>query len=70
MAVFLYNSYWRTWNRVLHQVVHLGHEDPFALQAATHARFFLESTVIPAVFPGLAEYSARFGDVIYSFDEA
>jgi hypothetical protein len=45
-------------------------EDPFALQAATHARFFLESTVIPAVFPGLAEYSARFGDVIYSFDEA
>lgn len=45
-------------------------EDPFALQAATHARFFLESTVIPAVLPGLAEYSARFGDVIYSFDEA
>jgi hypothetical protein len=42
-------------------------EDSFALQAATHARFFLESTVIPAVFPGLAEYSARFGDVIYSF---
>lgn len=45
-------------------------EDPNELPSATQARFFLESTVIPAVFPGLAEYTARFGDVIYSFDEA
>lgn len=44
-------------------------DTPSAMQQAQQARFFMETTVIKADFPSLAEFSARYGEVIYKFDE-